>query len=446
MLRLTGDGSVVGGGADALPTADATVTIPRPRLYYGWVLVGTLAVTETVSYGVLQYAFPVFLAPMEAELGWSRTAMTGAFSLASLVSGLAAIPVGRWVDRHGARGLMTVGSVAAALLLWGWSAVEGLAAFYAVWIGLGLAMAAVLYEPAFAVMASWFDRKRGRALTVLTFVAGFASVVFVPLATLLVETQGWRTALLWLAGIVAVTTALPHALFLRRRPADLGLAPDGGASSLRRGGMGGGGSDYVHPPPTFQSVPADEAIRGTSFRWLTLAFSLSSLVTTAVAVHLVPLLLERGHGAAFAGAAMGAVGLMALPGRLVFTPLGDRWPRAAVTASIFVLQALGVAALLTGGNAGVWACVVLFGAGFGAITPARAALVAELYGPAEYGRISGVVALFLALARAAAPVGASVLHTAGGGYGPVLVVLLAACIASAWAVLRAGSGTPLPTG
>lgn len=448
MLRLTGDASVVGGGAGALPPADATAAIPRPRLYYGWVLVGTLAVTETVSYGVLQYTFPVFLAPMEAELGWSRTAMTGAFSLASLVSGLAAIPVGRWVDRHGARGLMTVGSIAAALLLWGWSAVEGLAAFYALWIGLGVAMAAVLYEPAFAVVARWFDRKRGRALTVLTFVAGFASVVFVPLATLLVETLGWRTALLWLAGIVAVATALPHALFLRRWPSDLGLLPDGGSASVRRRTVGGRSSDDVRPPtddvhptPTrVRSVPADEAIRGTSFRWLTLAFALSSLVTTAAAVHLVPLLLERGHGAAFAGAAMGAVGLMALPGRLVFTPLGDRWPRAAVAACIFVLQALGVAALLTGGTAGVWACVVLFGAGFGAITPARAALVAELYGPAEYGRISGVVTLFLALARAAAPVGASVLHAAGGGYGPVLVVLLVACVGSAWAVLRAGSG------
>ncbi|MBW3573145.1 MAG: MFS transporter, partial [Gemmatimonadetes bacterium] len=155
----------------------------RSRLYYGWVLVGVLAVTETVSYGVLQYAFPVFLAPMHAELGWSRTAMTGAFSVGSLVSGFAAVPAGRWVDRHGPRGLMTAGSLLAALLLLAWAATDGLAAFYAIWAGLGLAMAAVLYEPAFAVVASWFHRLRGRALTVLTFVAGFASVIFVPLAT-----------------------------------------------------------------------------------------------------------------------------------------------------------------------------------------------------------------------------------------------------------------------
>ena len=68
----------------------------------------TLGVTETISWGVLYYAFTVYLAPMEAELGWSRGDMTGAFSLAVLLAGLAAIPVGRWLDRHGPRLLMTV--------------------------------------------------------------------------------------------------------------------------------------------------------------------------------------------------------------------------------------------------------------------------------------------------------------------------------------------------
>jgi MFS family permease len=413
-----------GAGTPAPPAA-------RSRLYYGWVLVGVLAVTETVSYGVLQYAFPVFLAPMQAELGWSRTAMTGAFSLGSLVSGFAAIPAGRWADRHGARGLMTAGSLLAALLLLAWAATDGLAAFYALWAGLGLAMAAVLYEPAFAVVANWFHRLRGRALTLLTFVAGFASVIFVPLATWLVQAYGWRRALVWLAALLAVTTILPHALLLRRRPEDLGLLPDGGARV----------DDDADPAfAILSSVAADVAIRGASFRWLTAAFALSSLTTTALAVHLIPLLLERGYAPAFAGAAMGAVGLMALPGRLIFTPLGGRWPRAAVTASIFLLQALGIAALMTGGGrAAVWACVALFGAGFGAITPARAALLAEFYGPREYGRISGVLAMFLALARAAGPVGASVLYALGGGYTPVLGTLLAACLAAGAAVLLAGS-------
>jgi MFS family permease len=181
----------------------------RRGIYYGWVLVLTLAVTETTSFGVLYYAFTVFIDPMQEDLGWSRAALTGAFSLAQLVSGIAAIPVGRWLDRHGPRVLMTVGSCVAALLVLAWSRVVHLPAFYLIWAAVGIAGAAVLYEPAFVVVANWFVRRRSRALTVLTFIAGFASVIYIPLASWLVEAQGWRNALVTLALILALRTISP---------------------------------------------------------------------------------------------------------------------------------------------------------------------------------------------------------------------------------------------
>ena len=405
------------------------------RFYYGWALVGALGLTATLSYGILSYAFAVFIAPMGRELGWSKPAVTGAFSLASVVAGVAAVPVGRWVDRHGPRGIMTSGAILAASLLVWWSRVRSLPEWYVLWAFMGLASAAVLYEPAFAVIAAWFQRRRGRALTALTFVGGFASVVFVPLATWLVTAVGWRTALLWLAALYAGLAVPIHGLVLRRRPRDLGLEPDG---LVGHAGAGGGSATGGTGP----GMAAGDALRTPGFRWMVLAFALSSLATTTVTVHLVPLLLERGHAPAFAGIAMGTLGLMALPGRLVFTPLGDRWPRAAVTAAIFALQAAGCLVLAASHRAeAVWAFVVLFGAGFGAITPARAALVAELYGSAHYGRIAGVMATGVALARATAPIGASLLYTAGGrGYALVVPVLLALCVASAAAVLAAAPG------
>ena len=107
---------------DVADAPDRTRTSgPGPaRRFYGWRIVGTLAVTETVSWGILYYAFAVVQVPMRAELGFSAATMAGAFSLAVAVSGLAAVPVGRWLDTHGARGLMTVGSIAAVLLVWAW--------------------------------------------------------------------------------------------------------------------------------------------------------------------------------------------------------------------------------------------------------------------------------------------------------------------------------------
>ena len=130
---------------------------------YGWVIVATLSVTETVTWGIVYYGFPVFLRPMEQDLGASRVAVTGAFSVGLGVSALAALPVGRWIDRHGARGLMTAGSCLATVLTFAWGRVETLPALYAVWLLMGLAMAATLYEPAFAAVVSWFPRRGATA-------------------------------------------------------------------------------------------------------------------------------------------------------------------------------------------------------------------------------------------------------------------------------------------
>ena len=401
-------------------------------------MVVTLGVTATASYGVLSYAFAVFVIPMSAEMGWSKATITGAFSLAQLVAGVTAIPLGRWIDRHGARGVMTCGAILGALSLVAWSRVTSVPQFYTVWLAIGVVSAAVFYEPAFAVVATWFRRDRGRALTVLTFIGGFASVVFVPLSAHLVERFGWRSALVWLAAIYGALAILPHAVVLRRRPSDLGLEPDGVGPAWRVSSAG------AMATPSEVHIEAHEALRSHAFRWLTIAFALSALATTAVTVHLVPLLRERGFTPAFAGAAMGVLGLMALPGRLVFTPLGARWPRTTVTAVIFGLGSVAIAVLLVGrGPVATWVFVALFGAGFGAITPARAALVAETFGAPRYAEISGVLSFVLSIARAAAPVGASLLydlHPTGPvrGYDAVLIAWLVLTLGATAAVIAAG--------
>jgi len=210
----------------------------RKGPYYGWVMLLALAGAQVVSWGILYYGFAVFLKPMGSDLGWSRAAMTGAFSLALACSGVAGLFVGRWVDRHGPRLLMTAGSCVAALLLLALSVVRSLPLFYLIWAALGVAMAATFYEPAFAAIATWFLRYRARALTIITFVSGFASVIFIPLISWLIRTQGWRAAFVTLAIILAATTIPLHALILRHRPQDLGLLSDGGAVSSRQSAVG----------------------------------------------------------------------------------------------------------------------------------------------------------------------------------------------------------------
>ncbi len=404
---------------------------PFTDIYYGWILVSALSLAEMTTWGVLYYSFSVFLIPMQQEMGWSRAAMTGAFSVALLLSGIAGVPIGRWIDRHGARGLMTIGSLMASLLVFAWGKVTSLPAFYLVWGGIGVTMAATLYEPAFPVIAKWFVRHRGRALTVLTFVTGFASVIYIPLAGWLIRTHGWRDALLMLSFIVAMGAVPLHAIFLRRCPEDMGLLPDGDGPRPVE-------TSRSTPPGTERSVPLDEAIRSATFWWLTAAFVMNIIGVIAINVHLVSYLIDRGFESSFAATIMGLVGLMALPGRLVFTPLGDLLPRSILTAFLFLLQTLSLLVLLWARDrAGMFGFVALFGAGFGAITPARAALLAEYYGPASYGSINGVLALFLTVAGALAPVGAAWGHDIAGSYGPVLWMLVLTSTFGAVAVLFA---------
>jgi sugar phosphate permease len=126
----------------------------------GWLIVGALSISVTVAYGVLQYAFGVLLPFMHEDLGWSRTEITGAFSVALFASAVAGLVVGPLLDRHSPRVLMTVGAGAAALLLAGWSRVQTVAELYLVFAGLGVAMATVLYEPVFTVVTKWFPIHR----------------------------------------------------------------------------------------------------------------------------------------------------------------------------------------------------------------------------------------------------------------------------------------------
>ncbi len=398
----------------------------RRSIYYGWRMLLGLSAAEVTAWGILYYSFSVFLNPMHETLGWSTAELTGAYSLALLLSGFAAIPVGRWLDWRGPRLLMSLGSVAGALLLVAWATVHNLLVFYAIWIGIGVVMATVLYEPAFFVVAQWFNQQRSRALTLLTFIGGFASVIYLPLAGWLARNYGWREALLILAAVLLVGTLPIDVLLLRRHPRDLGLEPDGGIREERAR------ASVIAPSAT---VP--QAVRDPAFWWLTGSFSLVMFTSVAVTVHLIPYLTDRGYSSGFAASVAGLVGLFALPGRLIFTPLGGRIDRRYVTALIFLLQALSIGVLLLWHSTiSIFAFVALFGAGFGAITPARAALVAELYGPANYGSIAGVLALWVTVARALGPFVAGLIFSAFGSYTPVFWTLMFASMLATLAALQ----------
>jgi Major Facilitator Superfamily len=390
---------------------------------YGWVIVIAVSITETVTWGIVYYGFPVFLRPMEQDLGASRVAVTAAFSIGLGVAALAALPVGRWIDHHGGRGLMTVGSCLATALTFAWARVESLPALYAVWFLMGLAMAATLYEPAFAVVVSWFRQGRDRALLIVTLVAGFASTIFMPIEAWLLSRVGWREALTILAVVLAVVTIPIHLLVLRRSPfAPSARAADGAPSAV--------------PGMTLR-----QAARTLVFWVLASAFFVGNFATAAVSVHLIPYLVDRGYSATLAASIIGWMGAMQVPGRMLFVPisvwLGARW----MVATVFFGQALGIGQLPFIAPIGTaLPFIVLMGASNGMSTLSRATSLAQIFGARHYGAISGAVALGANGARAIGPVGASLLLLGLGTYPAVFWVLTASLVLASLSVLIAGAG------
>ncbi len=385
------------------------VRMRRNKPYYGWFIAITLACTETIAWGVLYFAFTVFITPMEAEFGWSRAELIGGFSLLLLVAGAMAFPVGAYIDKHGARRLMTIGSIGAMLLVIAWSQVQTLTGFYLVWAGLGVCGAAILYEPAFAVIAQWFHARRSLALTVITFAAGLSSTIFLPLCDALLRAFGWRTAVLILGLFLGCMTIPLHAFMLRRRPSDLGLLPDGGVKT----------DDDTFEPP--RGLPFRAAMQERIFWLLTLAFGLSTLSAAAIRVHFIPYLISIGIDASTAAAATGIIGVTQVVGRVFFAPLDRRFSVLTVILGIFIMQTLAAACLVVGHSAVlVGAFIVLFGASQGAATLSRPSVLVELFGSTHYGRISSVLTIVVTIGNTVAPLVAGMLYDQAGDYQLVL--------------------------
>jgi predicted MFS family arabinose efflux permease len=380
-------------------------TAPAGEASGGWPLVWALSLAQLVAWGSIYYGFSLFVVPMEAELGWSRISLNGALSLGLLMSGLFAYPVGSWIDRNGGRALMTIGSLTGAGLLVVWSQVESPMVFYAVWIGLGLSMAATLYEPAFAVLTRSFPHSYRTKITALTLVGGFASTVFIPLTQIFIDQLGWRHALIALALCNLVICVPIHALLLRDR-------------------QGSGGHPAL-PKEREREIAADalrRALRHPVFWALAVCFTAYYSTFSALTFHIIPLLTGRRFENSTIIAAIATIGPAQVAGRVVLLALGrrltTRWVGRIVVLA-FPLSVLFLIALPSSVPA-LFAFAVLYGGANGIMTILRGTAVPDLLWREGYGAINGALAFPSNVAKAVAPFAAALIWRAAGDYDAVL--------------------------
>ncbi|TCC62912.1 MFS transporter [Kribbella pittospori] len=386
-------------------------------------MIATLAVTTTIGYGILYYAFSALLEPMRSDLRLSTTTATGALTTSVLVSAAMAVPVGRWLDTHGGYGVMTFGSALATIAVLAWSQVQTATQLYGVFVLIGAASAMVLYQPAFAVIvAITAPARRASAILSITLVAGFASSIFIPLAGQLIHALGWRHAVLVLAVFVGLTIPL-HGISLRGTRPTAAVTHQGSTRSPAR------------------------VLRDPGFWLIACAFVLHNAALAVIAVHLVTYLVQLGHKPTVAAGLTGLLGVLSVTGRIV-TTVAKRWLSITlITAAVMTLQGIAIGLLPFIGRSitGAAISLILFGLGFGVASVATPAILLDRYGDEGYATISGILGTPTTVGRATAPLIAAALAVAVG-YQPLILGSAVTCLVSAvaLALTRSTAQSPQP--
>jgi MFS family permease len=380
-----------------------------------------LSLAQLITWGSVFYTFALLLEPVERELGLTRAQSSLAFSLALLVEGLCAYPVGRWIDRGHERAVMTVGSllVAAGLVLHAF--IHSAAAFYATWILLGAALAGTLYAPVFAVVTRRYPADFRRAIITITFLGGLASSVFIPLSAALIAGWGWRNALLVLAAIHLLVCLPIHVLCLRGAPGPSAPHAPGGHS----------------PALLLRSAP-----------FLLIGVFVVGMmgITAAIPPHLISLLREAGLREAWVIAIPATIGVVQVLGRLLLYFFEHRFDLHLANRLIPVLIPLSLAALIAGAASPLAGLlfVLLYGLGNGMLTIVKGTAIAQYVNRDHVASLNGALGIPTAIARALAPVLLGVLWTREAGYRWGLALLLAVAVVACVTLVMAQRKSLLP--
>src|SRR5882724_10705769 len=393
-------------------------------IFYGWWVVAAFSVTTFISTGI-RHAVGPFLKPMVADLHLDRASFSLVIAVSLFLYGVFMPIAGMLLDRFRVRVVASVGTVLLAISLVLTSMVRNVwefAAVYGVLVPLGLAGTGPVI--ASGVVARWFNKRRGTALSVLGSASMTGMSLLVPAVTWLILTTGWRMTYVVIAGAMLVVL-LPLCIWvLRDSPESVGLLPDGGTA---RPGT-------VSAP--IERVTAGEALQTLAFWQLAGSFFTCGFSMSLLSAHGIPMLTDHGYTPMFASWTMGVLGGSAIGFTVMLGALSDRFGRRPVLAAIYAGR-IGIFAgffLIRDNPIAILAVAVLGGitmAGTGSMT---SALTADIYGRFSVSSVFGLIFLVHQTGSAVGSWLAGALFETTGGYGAAFTL---ACLFLAGAAIVA---------
>ena len=376
----------------------------KHRLFYGWVIVGLSFLNLLIISGIW-YSFSVFFVAVIREFGWSRAATAGVFSSFMMVHSLAAVIVGLFIDRFGARIVIPFGGCVVALGLFASSRITELWQFY-VWYGVitSVGVSAVGFITHGMILPKWFARKRGLAIGIAMAGIGFGMQILVPSTQFVIDHFSWRTAYCALAAFVLITIVPLNILLQRNNPQEVGQNVDGArAEELGKNLSPESGQTGGDPAGLTKIWTIHSSLRSKQFWFLFFAFVFTSLAIQGTLIHQVASVVDRGFTAIQGAFFFGLAGIMGSVGKIFFGWISDKIGRGKAFGIGLGCAFLGVVSLMQLRLSCpylLYGYSILFGLGYGSSAPIFPSRAADLFMGPHFGKILGVLSIALGIGGA----------------------------------------------
>lgn len=380
-------------------------TAKGKRIFYGWWIVASASVVQALQGGLYFYGMSTFYMTLLREFGWSSTALSGVFSLSRLESGIVGPVAGFIIDRFGPRKLMILGFAMVGVGFILFSQINSIEMLYLVFIlFLSVGSSIGFQMPANSTVAKWFIRRRGLALGITMCGVGVGGAFTIPLAWLMTH-YGWRSTAVG-AGLLFLTTGIPLALVMRRRPELYGMRPDGDPadeeSERESPGADAHGSvalaerdglmrvDVKKAPAEVNFTPR-QALATSAFWLFSLVYAVRYMIASGVGLHEIPALEHMGYSPEAAALILGLTTILSIPGRLGFGWLADRYDKRYIMGICLVMQLVGLTALAYASDLVlVVVFLIVYSPAYGGSVPLLPAVWGEYFGRASFATITGL--------------------------------------------------------
>ena len=367
--------------------------LERPRIFYGWYIVAASIVTNMLTTAAYFQGFQAFFLPILNTFGWSRTAISGAFSFRSLESGFVGPLAGMLADRVGPRVLIMAGAVIIGLGLIGLSQTRNLFMFYFFFIMISVGTAGATHGISWPILiARWFRRLRGRAMGIGMSGPILGGLFVVPNALLVVE-FGWRPVLL-VYGFVVMAGVFLMGVVARNRPSDLGCLPDGDLPDASTAAGGGRGRRTPSPDAVEPGLRASQIIRTRDFWVLVLYLGGAAIGSSAFGVHQLALFESLGFSSGSAATTVALVAFLSGIGRIGGGALVDFMDYRLVLIMLSLLMSFAYFYLALAPITSLVMALpftVAFGVAFGSAIPLRPLVGSLLFGTRSLGTLVGML-------------------------------------------------------